>query len=207
MVLTSEGPNIAIVILAAGASTRMGSPKQLLRWGDNILLMHAVNEAEKSKANEVFVILGANHEKITDKVKPSTATILINNDWELGLGSSIAYGVLHLQNSNKLYDGILLMLADQPKVDTNYLNSIIKKFKVGRKQIIATTYDTQFGVPAVFDQIYFKELSKLTGDKGAKNIIEENLAYLTTSSPKSKLIDIDTKEAYDKLYSKNFKNQ
>jgi molybdenum cofactor cytidylyltransferase len=98
------------------------------------------------------------------------------------------------------------MLADQPEVDTTFLNSMIKKFTAKTEQIIATTYNSHAGVPAIFDQIYFDQLSVLVGDKGAKKLIGENLANVTTLSPKTSFIDIDTKEAYNQHHKIFFNN-
>jgi len=202
-----ESPNIAILILAAGASTRMGSPKQLLSWGNATLLEHTISQAEQCEVDDVYVVLGANHQKISTKIKTSDVTIIISDNWQSGLGSSLASGVKYLQNSNTNYIGVLIMLADQPEVDSVFLNSMIRKFKARAGQIIVTNYDDQVGVPAIFDKMYFDQLSVLEGDRGAKKIIGENLAYVTTLSPKTSFIDIDTKESYDRYHKRFFNNQ
>ena len=201
-----ESPNIAILILAAGASTRMGSPKQLLPWGESTLLEHTINQAEQSEIDNIYIVLGANHEKISTKIKISNSTIIISDRWQLGLGSSLSSGIKYLQGSNNNYDGVLVMLADQPEVDAKYLNSMIKKLTARTGQIIATAYDSQIGVPAIFDQKYFAALSVLEGDKGAKKIIGENLVDVTTLSPKTSFIDIDTKKTYEQHHKKFFSN-
>lgn len=200
-------PKIAILILAAGSSKRMGSPKQLLPWGGTTLLGHSIAQAEKSDAGSVFIIIGANAEKIKETTQRTSATMLTNNEWRSGLGSSIVYGVQHLLMSTTNIDGILIMLADQPQVDTAYLNGLIELFHSEQKQIIASSYKDELGVPAIFDKTYFDELSVLQGDNGAKSVIHKNVTYVTSFSPNKSIVDIDTKKTYTQLYKESFKNQ
>lgn len=187
---------IAILILAAGSSSRMGSPKQLLKWGNTTLLNDSITQAANSISDSVFVVLGANYSKVKDSIKNKSVTILINNKWELGLGNSIAYGLNAIQKHN--FDGVLLMLADQPQVDTVFLNKLISAFEKGDKSVIATTYKNEGGVPAIFDKSYFNQLASLKGDKGAKLVINKSLADTTLITPSIPITDIDTDEMYEK---------
>ena len=91
--------NIAIVILAAGASKRMGEPKQLLKWGDTTLINHAINTAVAVNSKEILLVLGAHYELIEKSIENSEVTILNNLHWEKGLGKSIAFAIDYLQNS------------------------------------------------------------------------------------------------------------
>lgn len=187
-------PKIALLILAAGASSRMGSPKQLLKWGDSTLLNHSINQAINSKAMGVFVVLGANHEIISKSIENTSVSLLENDDWKQGMGNTIAYGITHIQGLD--YDGVLLMLADQPQVDTSFLNQLIDTFQSNSKNIIATAYSNGNGVPALFDKLYFKELCAFEGNKGAKSLIQDSLNKVLSISPKAPFLDIDTKEEY-----------
>jgi molybdenum cofactor cytidylyltransferase len=117
--------NIAILILAAGASSRMGRTKQLLPWQDTTLLGSAIRTARDSNAKSVAVVLGANAESIRGRVNvgrgvKTDADFVENTAWETGLGSSIACGTEFLIEKKIVYDGILIMLADQPLIDTEY---------------------------------------------------------------------------------------
>lgn len=206
---------ISIVIIAAGASSRMGEPKQLLPWGNTTVLGHALNQAVGSKADSVYVALGANFEKIASTLTPTRARILNNVDWQKGMGNTIAYSIKALSDSidnttsantstfikplpaASANNAAIIMLADQPQVTTAFLNQLIDTYHGQKKRIVATNYvDAGVGVPAIFDQFYFAELMSLSGDTGAKRLIAQNHSDVVAVSPPSQLIDIDTRETY-----------
>ncbi len=194
--------HIAIVILAAGASSRMGRPKQLLPWEDTTLLGHAIRKAKDSVAKSVIVVLGAHAESIRNAII-GEVEILENTSWKSGLGSSIACGTDFLVKHTKA-DGVLIMLADQPLVGTSYLNSMMGAFDTEEKGIIATAYPHNVGVPALFAASYFDRLVKLADDYGAKKIIDKHDADVLVLDPGNKMVDIDTKREYENLInSKN----
>jgi len=184
----------------------MGLPKQLLPWNGSTLLNHTLTQAELSIANEVHVVLGANADKIKKSIESSMATVHVYHEWDSGLGSSIAYGVKQIIKNECQIDGLLIMLSDQPEVDSNYLNSLIQMYIPKMKQIAATSYSSNLGVPAIFDVCYFDELVKLNGDTGAKQIIINNSANVIAFVPEKYLIDIDTLETYEMLIKGQFKN-
>jgi molybdenum cofactor cytidylyltransferase len=193
--------NIAILIPAAGASRRLGSPKQLLKWGDSTLLLHAIETAKILVQKEIIVVLGAYYDKIKPELHKSSIQILKNEDWEKGLGSSISVGVGYLQNSGVTYDAVLILLPDQPLVVPLYLKTMIEKFKVGENQIIATAYGTEkYGVPALFDKKYFEKLRGLIDDRGAQELIKQSAKFVTSIDIIPLISDIDTKEDYNKIY-------
>ncbi|MGC6431562.1 MAG: nucleotidyltransferase family protein [Jejuia sp.] len=195
----SSTSNIAIAILAAGASSRMGSPKQVLKWGNTSLLEHAITNSKKSNAKEVIVVLGANNDTISSQITTDDVSVVINKEWEKGLGRSIASAVLYVLDSNKV-EGLLIVLADQPFVTSTYLNEMILTFNLNTGKIIATAYDSdRFGVPALFDKSYFEELSRLVGDEGAKAILKKYNHQVVVLSPDFQNWDIDTKEDYKRL--------
>lgn len=205
--LDNNTVNIAIVILAAGASTRMGSPKQLLKWGDTTLLDHSINTALNTAAKDVFVVLGAYFSDIQKHIKHKSIHILKNDGWELGLGSSISFAANYLQKNNFEIDGILFMLADQPLITNGFLNELIQNFKPNTNDIIVTSYGTQKGVPAIFDKTYFKLLSELDGNTGAKQVITDYETYVKWVKPPKKNVDLDTVEDYKILFKKTFEEE
>ncbi len=194
--LKTKHPNIAILLLAAGASTRMGSPKQLLKWGTTTLLNHSINQAISSNAHQVFVVLGANYEAIKKSITHREATILKFNEWRIGMGSSIAFGTKKIKPFG--FNGVLIMLADQPQIDTAFINKLINEFKKGVKPIIATKYKEEVGVPAIFNASFFNQLTQLEGEKGGKRLLEKNLKNLSVLLPNLTYEDIDTQEDYKK---------
>lgn len=188
------------VILAAGASKRMGEPKQLLKWGDSTLLEEAIKKALQLKTDEVIVVLGANYIGIKSAIKQYPITILNNTDWQEGLGKSIAYAAKHINASTPGLKGVLFVLADQPFVSVTYLNDILRVFKTCKSKIVATKYSgNKVGVPVVFDSFYLPELEKLTGDNGAKSILKTHQDMLKTLTPDFENKDIDTKTDYKEL--------
>ncbi len=195
----NQNDNIAIIILAAGSSSRMGQAKQLLPWGGSNLLNHCIIQAKNSNAKEVFVVLGANYEAINTSVKNEPITILRNPGWEKGIGESIAFGVKKI--ASKKFDGVLIMLADQPQIDIAFLNKLITRFETSPKAIIATGYKNSVGVPAVFNKSYFEDLMNLTGDKGAKQFVELQQYNVLVLSFPTTIVDIDTHKDYLSLKS------
>ncbi|MEW4925575.1 nucleotidyltransferase family protein [Algibacter sp. 2305UL17-15] len=201
--MTVRIPNIAIVILAAGASSRMGSPKQLLNWGNTSLIQHTLNIAKTTKAVKTFVVLGADSEKIKEEIKEAKVSIILNPEWELGLGKSIARAASVIFNSKENFDGILVALADQPFVTPSFLNQMIDEFSLNKNGIIATFYNTKKnGVPVLFAKSYLSELNKLDDDFGAKLILEKHESKVKSLVPNFENLDIDTKEDYKSLDNK-----
>ncbi len=206
--MSLNSSNIAVVILAAGSSSRMGKPKQLLKWGSETLISHAIQKALKLNTDEVIVVLGANYELIREEIKHFPITILNNKDWKFGLGKSIAFSVDYLLGKETKIDGVLIKLVDQPFIAVAYLNELILNFSTENKKIIATLYDNKkLGVPAIFDKTYFKKLSYLNDDYGAKNMMKENKSEIKALIPSVKNVDLDSKEDYEKLLKANFKDR
>ncbi|RXG15622.1 molybdenum cofactor cytidylyltransferase [Leeuwenhoekiella aestuarii] len=190
---------IAILILAAGNSTRMGEAKQLLPYGTKTLLEHTIAQAKNSVAEQVFCVLGANAETI-EKIINNDLVFIHNKSWQDGLSSSIACGVEKVRLMG--FDSILVMLADQPKIDTFYLNLLIETSVHYKTKCIASDYGTRNGVPAVFPKTYFEELLSLKGDQGAKNLLNATEEKVIALDAQDKIQDIDTPEDYARLLKK-----
>jgi molybdenum cofactor cytidylyltransferase len=184
---------IAILILAAGSSTRMGLAKQLLPVGKTTLLGITIEHAQQSNADKVYCILGANAETIEQSIKKHNVEILNNTNYKTGLSSSIVKGVKHITQLN--FNSVLILLGDQPHVTSDYLNDMINTHKIHSEKIIASHYNKTLGVPTIIPRVHFKELLKLQGDKGAKaflNSKKQELIQLENAN----FHDIDTKEDY-----------
>jgi len=195
-----ESPKIAILLLAAGESSRMGEHiKQILPWNNTTLLGNALEQAKSSIANAIYVVLGAYEEKIKGEVNLDAATIIQNSNWKNGLGSSITAGVEYFSSKSLTYDAVLVLLADQPKIDTNYLNKMMGNWRANPQKIIATQYKSHSGVPAIFGKDYFQELQELKKDFGAKDILASHNDAILALNSGGKEIDIDSWETYQEL--------
>src|SRR4029077_11221237 len=168
------------VILAAGASTRLGKPKQLLQYQGKTLLAHTINEAVNSNADEVVVILGKNANLFKKGIDEKKVRFAINSSWEEGMASSIRLGLDTLLNDKPYIDAVIFMVCDQPHISLSILNKLIKAQQKTTKQIVTCNYGDAIGPPALFHKKYFKELMKLSGDTGAKKIIQKNMNDVAT---------------------------
>lgn len=185
---------VAVIILGAGSSSRMGKPKQLLPYKNTTLLGNAIQVANQSLANNVFCVLGANFEIIKKSIEQYNCNIILNPKYKDGLSSSIKTAVKELQN----FDKLLFMLGDQPKITFDFLNELLNLSEENPTKIIASDYGNKKGVPAIFPKKYFSELLTLSGDKGASkmlNLHQENIIKLKNNF----LVDIDTFKEYLKL--------
>jgi molybdenum cofactor cytidylyltransferase len=195
----NKEPNIAILIMAAGTSSRMKAIKQLLPWGNTTLIGNAIKNAQDSNPTTILTVLGAYKEEIQQETDFDLMEAIYNPDWKMGLGNSIACGTKHLLEQDQEYDGILVMLCDQPFIDRQYLNTLIDNFINSNHTIVATNYTNRVGVPAIFGKIHFKALQTLDSDFGAKDIIKTHINSALTISPNGKEVDIDTMEEYERL--------
>lgn len=187
----------AILILAAGNSSRMGKTKQLLPYKNATLLEWAIEQAQKSVVKNVFCLLGANKEVIEKQLTSNAIETIYNPNYKDGLSTSIVKGIEFLLNYN--FDSVLIMLADQPHVTSEYLNSLIEASKNNPSKLIASNYQGSVGVPAIFPKNYFNDLLDLKGDKGAKNfLLQQNNNVIKVNSTQN-LLDIDTSEDYQHL--------
>lgn len=192
--------NIGILILAAGASTRMGRPKQLLPWKHTTLLGNAIEQAEKV-SHHIRVVLGANSALIREKLVNKPISI-VNANWQKGMGTSIAFGVSEMLKIQK-FEGILVMLADQPFVDAPYLTELLNHFTSSSHDIVGTNYDRSIGVPAIFRSNVFAALQQLNEDFGARALMRSYDQKTLGIDANGKTVDVDTTEVYDILIKKN----
>ncbi len=192
--------NIAVLILAAGASSRMGTTKQLLSWNGANLLDTTIENASVVSPEHIVVVLGANADKIkANSINIKSVQSIFHKNWNFGLGSSISYGVDFIQRSLQNTKAILILLSDQPLIDSKYLGQMIQAYESSGKGIIATEYEKGAGVPAIFDKCYFSNLTQLDKDIGAKQIIRKFKNDTLSLDPSGKTMDIDTLEDYQKL--------
>jgi len=184
---------LAVVILAAGESKRMGQAKQLLPWGNSTLLGHTISNVLEVQKDHVYVVLGAFYNQILEKHQNFPVQYIKNERWKDGMSSSIILAIQTLENQN--INSVLFLLADQPEVDSTYIQSIIKDFN-GHQDLIATKYPKSIGIPVIFGRSYFSELKNMNTQSGAKSIIMGHLKHVKVKTPKHFFRDIDTPEVY-----------
>lgn len=191
---------LAVLLLAAGNSSRMGYPKQLLNWKNDTLLQHAINTVKKIHLKTILV-LGANSETILSKIDANQVTVLVNDQWNQGLGSTIAYGVNYIKTMLPEIDNILIMLADQPLIDTAFFSRMIQVHKENPNKVVCTLYpNSKRGVPVIFNSTCFDDLVQLHDDMGAKHLLERYSNDVIAINGVDIVNDIDTPNDYDALY-------
>ncbi len=197
---------IPVLLLAAGSSARMGQPKQLLPWGNASLIEHQIITLIET-GYPVNVVLGSNSNLIIPVIEKYNINKIINERWEKGMGSSISCGIRHIKKVFPKANGVLITLLDQPLVTASYLQMIFAAYRPGFKQIIVSQSDSGWkGVPALFDEFYFKYLLKLNHDQGAKNIISQFEDKVIKLRFNDLMEDMDTPESYQLLLGKYIKN-
>ena len=192
----------AIILLAAGQSSRMGQPKQLLQFRGKTLLRHAAEEAIHSRLGPLVVVLGAFAEQMEVELTGLEYDRLINENWQEGMGTSIRTGILHVMKTYPDSRGAIAMLCDQPYVNAFHLEKLVHTYHRSHKPIIASAYKGTLGVPAYFHHSYFEMLTKLEGKTGARKLIQERSHDAGAVSFPMGGIDMDTPEDYAMLKDK-----
>lgn len=185
----------AILLLAAGASKRLGTPKQLLPFGETTLLEDTILKVLPLSERNVYVVLGAHAGRIEPIVKNLPIKIIKNENWESGMGSSISAGVCHIKQQKGIKK-ILITLVDLPLLKTSNYRELLNTYETSTKGISVTKYLNNKGVPVIFDSSYFESLSQLSGEEGAKSILIQNKSDVAYYDANIAYFDIDTKDDY-----------
>lgn len=178
-----------IIILAAGSSSRLGQPKQLLKLGGKTLLAQICETALSIENQGVMVVLGAHCEAIKPAIEHLPMQVVYNEKWAEGMGGSIACGMAVLPETT---DAVLLLLCDQPFVSTVFLKNLVEKWRYSNSHFVASQYGGSFGPPAVFSKKMFPELAALTGQQGAKKLMLAHAADMEVIDFPEGEKDIDT---------------
>lgn len=199
----NDEQKIGAVVLAAGASRRMGEPKQVLRYRGQSLLRHAAETAAASRCWSVIIVLGAHAERLRAELSEpfvqGTVRAIENKAWAEGIGSSIAVGVEALIAAEKETEALVIMLCDQPLVSSQFINRLIDTYHRTGKSIVAAEYKETVGVPALFHRRHFAELLALRGDCGAKQVIAKHNDDVERMSFAEGAFDVDTPQEYEQL--------
>jgi CTP:molybdopterin cytidylyltransferase MocA len=180
--------SVAALVLAAGASSRLGQPKQLVEYHGERLIDRAIRMAQEAGASPIFIVLGADYERILEELTPTEngTRILINKGWKRGMASSIALGAAAAERVGA--ENLLVLTCDQVAVTPEHLLRLIEASK--REHVVASYYWERRGIPALFPDFAFHALQDLTGDLGARELLQDE-AVFTVPLPGGEF-DVDT---------------
>jgi molybdenum cofactor cytidylyltransferase len=191
---------VAIVILAAGGSQRMGRPKQLLPFRGRSLLRRAVDTAIASRCRPIVVTTGAHADLVRLELHSLPVLIAHNPDWPEGMSSSLRTAVDTIPRAvHACLEGVVIMLADQPLVTADDIDHIVDAQHRSGKDIVASEYADTCGVPMFVSRRLFADIRRLTGMEGAKRLISDHLERVETVPLQSAAFDVDTPADYQRL--------
>lgn len=179
------------ILLAAGGSSRLGRPKQLVEFQGKTLIRRAAETLVNSQCDHIVVVLGAEIEHSAIQIADLAVSRCINENWQSGMSSSIIAGLRSVIQIEPDLDAVVITLCDQPHVTSADIDSLIAAFRSSRTAIVAARYEDTTGVPALFSSELYPELFKLTGDKGARGLLKQPNVVLTVEIEKA-AVDIDT---------------
>jgi molybdenum cofactor cytidylyltransferase len=186
--------------MAAGGSKRLDSPKQLLRWGNEYLINHMINIANASSIQQLYVVLGSRFEQIQPVIDSQDAVIVRNPDWQKGLSSSIKAGLSVIADDMQ---GAFILLVDQPFLTAELLDRMIVRFSQADAQAIAPRVNGQQCNPVLFRREVFEDLMKVSGDKGAKAMLDQFTIEWVDWPDERLRMDIDSLEDYQAAIGKD----
>lgn len=188
-----------MIILAAGSSSRLGRPKQLLPFRGKTLLLHVVTEALAAGLQPVVVVTGAYHGELSDELNGQTVHVVHNPLWETGMASGIASGLVEAVSQDIELRAVMVAVCDQPYVSGTLFRSLMEQQAVSGKGLVACTYAETMGTPVLFDARYFKELAGLSGKGGAQQLLKRYPEDVVTVPFPEGTVDIDTEEDFRRL--------
>lgn len=190
---------VGAVVLAAGSSSRMGSPKQTLQFRGESLLRRSAQAALDAGCRPVVVVTGAHAELCRRELDGLDIQEVFNADWQTGMASSVRAGIEGLVSSDADVEAAVFMLCDQPHVTAEVISALMASHRATGGPVIASTYGGSFGVPALFSSKLFAELMRLEGRAGAKEIIKRHYSDAHFLSFKGGEVDVDTPDDFSRL--------
>lgn len=195
------------LLLAAGSSSRMqptagGSapvPKMLLPFKGKTLLQHAIDEIKQLTECRLLVVTGCYHTLLKELFEKQRVELVYNEQWQQGMGSSIQKGVIYTRHRYPGVTSIIITVCDQPYLSTALLQQMLTEKEKTAKGIIACTYNDTTGTPVLFNKKYAEQLALLSGQYGAKKLIQQFGEDVGTVPFPGGAVDIDTREDYTRL--------
>lgn len=196
---TGKAQSSGVILLAAGASSRLGRPKQLLSYKGKTLLQNSLEQAVASNAQPVVVVLGAEADALKNEISNYQIHVAINECWQEGMASSIRTGIKAITEISPSVKGVILAVCDQPFMTTALLNTLIEVHRNTGKGIVTCSYDNTFGPPVFFHHSLFADLLQLQGDVGARSIVRKHADNVEAIPFPEGTLDIDTERDYNAI--------
>ncbi len=184
---------IGVIILAAGASSRLGHPKQLVEFKGKTLLQHIIDVADSFEFHSQVLVLGAKADEIKTRIDSRNFQVVYNENWEEGMGTSISKGIFEALKLQNELDHMLILLSDQPLVNKENIEELIRVQLETVKPATFSEYAGEVGVPAIFSKEIFSELQDLKKDQGAKKLILNDQINFETVKFEAGNFDVDTR--------------
>lgn len=189
----------AVLILAAGAASRMNQAKMLLPFASASILSHILGEVKAVKPGCICLLTGYYHKEIADSIDTSQLFLVHNKHWKEGMASSIRAGMQALMKKYPELSSVMILVSDQPYLNRKLLYEMMAVQAKTRKGIVAARYGKVTGTPVLFEKKYFNQLLALDGDTGARSVLQQHKTDMATVAFPLGAIDIDTAEDYEKL--------
>lgn len=189
MEIAPEKTNIFAIVLAAGSATRFGSSKQLAEWNGETLVQHAVAVARQCCAARTILVAGHDWRAVRSACTPLDGFFLVNDKYREGMGTSLSQAVRSVRH---FASAIIVLLADQPMIDADHVSALIEKWSGSDRAIVASSYADTSGVPALFGSACFDKLGALSGDQGARSLMDDDEFELQSIEFEDAAADIDT---------------
>lgn len=194
----AEEGDCLVAVLAAGGSSRMGEPKQLLRIDGESLVHRAARIAVEARVGPVVVVLGAEADRIRAEIADLPLRVVLNAGWQEGLASSLRATVEAAEGAQPAARGLLVLPADQPRLTAAHLRALDVAQRAGGAAIVASDYGDHRGPPALFAAARYPALRALRGDAGARELLR-GADVLAVAAPPGSGLDLDRPSDFDRL--------
>lgn len=195
----STEERVAAIVLAAGASTRLGRPKQLVRVAGESLLRRTVRFAGEAGCSPVVVVLGFEAERMRAELEGFAVDSVVHSGWMEGMGSSLRKGVEMVRHREPMPEAVLALVCDQPRLTAAHVQVLLQQHRQSHAPVTASRYGGRLGVPAIFQRQLFSELAALTGDRGARDLIRRHGDETQEVAWEDGSIDVDQPEDLSEL--------
>lgn len=181
--------SVFVIVLAAGSASRFGSTKQLAELEGLSLVARAVKTANDVVAGRTLVVVGHDAGAVIRELQSTEGFVIVNDRYAEGLGTSLSRAISAIRH---VASAVVVLLADQPGINSKHLQDLISAWNGDEHQIVATAFSGTQGPPVLFPAACFDDLQGLEGDAGGKHLFSDSRFQLTTIAFESAALDVDT---------------